>query len=121
MNTVTLLASATLVTLLSAAPHASASTAADCQLQIATLAEETTTTPFLRGDKGVKTELQLLFHLTKASDDLDKLDVRDALKQMEGYSTDLARAVGSATIAPSDAAALQTGADAVVACVQTIP
>lgn len=115
-----MLAPAALVALLLAAAPAQATTVADCQLQIATLAEQTSTATFLRGDKGVKTELQLLHQLTQTSKEMDQLDFRSAVKQMGDYSTDLARAVGSSTITVLDAAALQTGADSVVACIQQI-
>ena len=108
------------VALLVAALPAAASTLADCQLEIVALSEQTAATTFLRGDKGVKTELQLLHHLSNASKELDQADFREALRQMDSYSTSLARAVESVTVAPADAAALQTGADAVVSCVQQI-
>ncbi|HYV65763.1 MAG TPA: CusA/CzcA family heavy metal efflux RND transporter, partial [Myxococcales bacterium] len=120
MKPVTVLAAGAMGALLLMSPRAQASTVADCQLQIATLAEETTTTPFRSGDKGVRAELQLLRRLTQASSGLDQRDVRDALKEMEGYSADLARAVKSETVLAADAAALQTGAGAVVGCITAI-
>jgi hypothetical protein len=108
------------IALLLAPAQAAASTISECQAAISTLTLQTQGTTFLRGDKGAKTESQLLFHLSKASAELDKADMRDALRQMDSYSTDLSRAVGSRTIAPGDAAFLQTGAHGVVACIQAI-
>ncbi len=108
------------IALLLAPANAAASTISECQAAIGTLSLQTQGTTFLRGDKGAKVESQLLFHLSKASAMLDKADFREALKQMGGYSTDLSRAVGSDTVAPADAAFLQTGADGVVACINAI-
>lgn len=99
---------------------AAASTISECQAAIATLSLQTQGTTFLREEKAAKTEAQLLAHLSKASRELDMADLHEALKQMGNYSFTLDRAVRSATVAPGDAAFLQTGADGVVACINAI-
>lgn len=109
-----------LATLLLAARPASASTVDECQALIAVLSDQTAAATYLRGDLGLKTEAQLLQHLSKTSSELDANDTRDALKQMGNFSTTLDRAVGAAKIDAADAAALQIEADGVVACIQQI-
>lgn len=99
---------------------ASATAVADCQARIATLEDVTAATTFLRGDKGVKTQDQLLQHLAQASDELTLNDPAEALRQMKSYSTNVDRAVGSATLTQADADVLLAGADGVVACIQQI-
>ena len=117
----TLASLAGLIFALALAPtRADASTVADCQAAITTLTTQTEATAFLRGDKGAKVQSQLVFHLEKASFELDQSDPQEALKQMGNYSTNLERAVRSESIAPEDAALLQTVADGVVACIQTL-
>ncbi len=120
MKTSVLAALFAAIALLLAPAPAAASTISECQAAIATLSLQTQGTTFLREDKAGKTEAQLLFHLSKASAELDRADLREALKQMGNYSFTLSRAVRSETIAPGDAAFLQTGADGVVACIEAI-
>jgi hypothetical protein len=117
----TLAASFSLFAVLFVARPASATTTTDCQALIVTLADLTSATTFLRGDKGAKTQSQLLQHLDKASRELDLNDAKEALRQMDGYSTNVTRAVGSATLAAADGAALLDGAAEVVSCIQQIP
>ena len=108
----------------SLAPHrASASTATDCQAQITNLRAATDATTFSDDKQGGKTKSQLLFHLDKAFASLnagDKYDTKDALRQMKGYLTDLANAVQSGRVSSTDAAPLQSGANDVVSCIQSI-
>jgi hypothetical protein len=117
----TLLAVALLpaLALLLAPSRTTASTISECQAAIATLTLETQGTTFV-GDKAVKTESQLLFHLSKASSGLDMAAFKDALQQMGDYSSDLKNAVVSGTVAAGDAAFLQTGAAGVVTCIKAI-
>ena len=109
-----------LVALVLVPAQASASTAADCQLLIVALSEQTAATTFLRDDKGVKTELQLQHHLSKASTGLDQLDLKEALRQMRDFESDVANAIGSAVLTADDGAALNASADGVSACIQAI-
>jgi hypothetical protein len=117
----TLLAVALLpaLALLLAPSRAPASTISECQAAIATLSLQTQGTTFV-GDKAVKTESQLLFHLSKASSGIDKASFKDALQQMGDYSSDLKNAVVSGTVAAADAAFLQTGAAGVSTCIAAI-
>ena len=101
-------------------PRVIASTVTDCQLLIVSLTEETTATAFLRGDKGVKTELQLLHHLSNASTELDQLDFRSAIKEIGNFETDVDRAVTAVVLSPADGTALNVSADSVVSCIQQI-
>jgi hypothetical protein len=100
--------------------RASASTAADCQLLIVALSEQTAATTFLREDKGVKTELQLQHHLAKTSTELDQLDLKAALRQMRDFESDVTNAIDSAVLTADDGAALNTSADGVSACIEAI-
>lgn len=121
MKTITMLTVPfTMFAALLIARPALASTTADCQALLSVLTADTAAATYLRGDLGLKTEEQLLQHLTKASAELDKGDLRDALKQMGNFSFTLDRAVGAAKIDATDAAALQTEADGVVSCIQQI-
>ncbi|MFL5248101.1 MAG: hypothetical protein ACJ79V_09765, partial [Myxococcales bacterium] len=106
MKTLITLALFSFVALVLVPARASASTAADCQLLIVALSEQTAATTFLREDKGVKTELQLQHHLAKTSTELDQLDLRTALRQMRDFESDVTNAVGSAVLTASDGAAL---------------
>jgi hypothetical protein len=104
--------------------RAAATTVAECQTDIAVLASDTlgalADMQANRPDKADKTEAQLQWHLSKASRELDQLDVFDALKQMGNYSTTVDRAVGSGTLSPDVGAFLKSGADVVIACVKAI-
>jgi hypothetical protein len=121
MKTFTMLAVPfTLLAALLVARPASASTTADCQALLSVLSADTAAATYLRGDLGLKTEAQLLQHLSKTSAELDANDPKDALKQMGNFSFTLDRAVGGAKIDATDAAALQVEADGVVACIQQI-
>lgn len=96
------------------------STVGECQAAIRTLSLLTEDVLFLRGTQGLNAQRQLLSHLAKASTQLDRVDLRDALKQMDAYSTDLSRAVAAAKIGSDNAAALQIGANAVIVCITAI-
>jgi hypothetical protein len=121
MKTVTMLAVPfSLFAVLLVARPASASTTADCQALLSVLSTDTAAATYLRGDLGLKTEAQLLQHLSKVSAELDASDLRDALKQMGNFSTTLDRAVAAAKIDATDAAALQIEANGVVSCIQQI-
>jgi hypothetical protein len=100
--------------------RASATTVDDCQLDIDVLTTQTAAATYLRGDQGLKLESQLLHHLSKASNELTQLDFREALRQMDGYSTDLSRGVNAGKIDPASAADLQLGANTVVTCIDAI-
>jgi hypothetical protein len=88
----------------------------ECQADIASLTTLTEITVFI-GDQGLFFQKKMLFHLSKAAAG----NVRDALQAMKDYEDDLAGAVANAVIAPVDAAALQAGAEVVIACLQAIP
>ena len=121
MKTLTLTAlPLSILALLCVAPPAVASTIAECQLQIVALSEETAATTFLKGDKGVKVEMKLLSHLADASQELTGQNSQQAFQQMRDYSSDVSSAVGAGILAAADGAALQTGANSVVACMQQI-
>lgn len=102
-------------------PHfATATTITECQADVSALRLQTQAATYLRDDQGLKLEQQLLFHLDKTSIELNRADTRDALKQMGDYSFTLKRGIESGKINATDGAALQTGADGVVACISTI-
>ncbi len=100
--------------------RASASTPADCQLLIVALSEQVAATTFLRGDKGVKTELQLQHQLSSASTEIDQGDFKTAIQYMDRFELDTNRAVDALVLSPEDGAALNTSADGVIACIQQI-
>jgi hypothetical protein len=100
--------------------RASATTVDDCQFDISVLTTQTAAAVYLRGDQGLKLESQLLHHLAQASKELSQLDIRETLKQMDGYSTNLSKGVASGKIDPASAADLQVGANTVVTCVNAI-
>jgi hypothetical protein len=100
--------------------RAAASTVTDCLALIDTLQLQTDAATYLRDEKGAKLETQLLFHLSKTSNDVNEADFKEALRQMKDFSKNLSDGISSERIDATDAAALQVGADGVVACIQAI-
>jgi FIMAH domain-containing protein len=109
-----------LALLLAPAPASAQTTPDECSADLASLTTLTETVVFT-GDKGLFFQAKLLFHLSKATDQLAAGDVKDALHQMKDYLSDLAGAADNKVIAPVDAAALEAGAEVVIACLQAIP
>lgn len=100
--------------------QAGAATITECLDEVATLRLATQAATYLRDDLGLKLEQQLVLHLDKTSAELDKADLKDALKQMDNYSFTLDRGSEAGKIAAADAAALAVGAGDVVACISGI-
>lgn len=100
--------------------QAGATTVTECLDEIGTLRLATQAATYLRDDLGAKLEEQLVLHLDKASAELNKADLKDALKQMDNYSSTLDRGSAAAKIDPADAAALAVGAADVVTCISAI-
>ena len=119
MKSMLLLALVPAAMLLIAPTRASAQTIEACQTDVASLTTLTESTVFL-GDKGLFFQTKLLFHLSKATDALAAGDARDALHQLRDYQRDLGNATDNAVISAVDAAALQAGADVVIACLQAV-
>jgi hypothetical protein len=120
MNIRKLVASLNMAALLAIPVLANATTVTECLADLTTLRSATAAAPFLRDDQGTKLQDQLLFHVDKASTQLNKADLKDALRQMDGYLTDLQRGVDAAKIAAADAQPLQGEAEGVVACINAI-
>jgi hypothetical protein len=99
---------------------ASATTVDDCQFDISVLSAQTAAATYLRGDQGLKLESQLLHHLAVTSKELGQLDFKTALREMDGYSTDLSKGVNAGKIDPVSATDLQLGANTVIACINAI-
>lgn len=105
-----------LALLLAPAPASAQTITAECEADIASLTTLTENTVFI-GARGLFFQTKLLSDLSKAAAG----NVRDALQAMQGYESDLAGAVDNAVIARVDAAALQAGAEVVIACLKAIP
>jgi len=108
------------MTFLVAPLRADASTITECLTAISTLRLQTDAVTFSRDELGAKLESQLLFHLDKASAELDKADLWGARKQLGSYSTNVARGAKAGKIDAASAAALQAEAAGAVACVDGI-
>ena len=98
MKTIASFALAAMLAVLVAAAPSSASTVSECQGQIATLSSATSAAAFNTDDQSLKSQSQLVLHLQKASNALDKGENRDALKQLKDYASDLANAVAAGRI-----------------------
>ncbi|HET8539985.1 MAG TPA: hypothetical protein VFL83_08960 [Anaeromyxobacter sp.] len=108
------------IAFLAAPLRADASTITECLAVISTLRLQTDAVTFAREELGAKLESQLLFHLDKASAELDKADLWGARKQLDNYSTTVERGARAEKILAEDAAALQAGVAGALACVDAI-
>ena len=99
---------------------AAASTVSECHAAIRTLSQRTDDMLYLGGDPGQKARAQLLVHLSRTSDALDRVDLRAALKHLDAYSADLSRAAASGRLKPEEALVLQEGANGVIVCIGAI-
>jgi Tfp pilus assembly protein PilF len=98
---------------------ASASRVADCEAQIAALQDQTTSANFL-GRQAAKDEAGLVAKLSEADAKLDQGKLADAQLKLEDYRSRVETLAASGKLDATDAAALMEGADAAIACVQTI-
>lgn len=116
MKTLIVASLSALALLFAPAPAFALAITDECRADIASLTTLTENTVFI-GDRGLFFQTKLLSDLSKAAAG----NVRDALQAMKDYESDLAGAVDNVVIAPVDAAALQAGAEVVIACLQAIP
>ena len=115
------IALAVLAALVAAGPApAAASTVTDCLSAIRVLSQKTEDMLFLRGDQGAKSRSLLVSCLSKAESQVDRVDFKGALKQMDAYSTELSRAIRVGNLRMTDAAYLQETANAVIVCITAI-
>ena len=111
---------AALVVLAALGPaQATASTVTDCLTAIRALSHRTDDMLYLRSD-GERSRSQLMSFLSKAESQVDRVDFKGALKQMDGYSTEVSRAIRAGNLRMFDAIHLQEDANAVIACIAAI-
>jgi hypothetical protein len=98
---------------------AAASTVSDCLGAIRALSNRTDDMLFLRSD-GERTRSQLMSYLSKAESQIDRVDFKGALRQMDGYSTEVSRAIRAGNLRMFDAIHLQEDANKVIVCITAI-
>jgi hypothetical protein len=115
-------AACTIVAILFSALPATATTVSECQGDIATLLAQTDGTAFTgtNGNKASQCQSKCEANLFQASKKLDQARFADAIDQMAEYKNAVAFCSSKGFVSDVDAAALEAGADVVIACIQLI-
>jgi hypothetical protein len=116
---VALVAVALAVSAVATAPPAGAATTAECQAQIDQLATQTQAATF-PGKNADRDRAGLLGKLTNANTKLSEGKNTDAILKLQDFQAQV-RALGqTGKLAPADAERLDAGADAAIACIDSI-
>ncbi len=99
---------------------ATASTVTDCLTAIRALSHRTDDMLYLGGGQGSRSRSQLLAYLSKAESQVDRVDFKGALRQLDAYSTEVSRSLKAGNLRTDDAFHLQEDANAVIVCITAI-
>lgn len=98
---------------------ATASTVTDCLTAIRALSHRTDDMLYL-GGQGSRSRSQLMSYLSKAESQVDRVDFKGALRQLDAYSTEVSRSLKAGNLRTDDAFHLQEDANAVIVCITAI-
>lgn len=98
---------------------AAASTVSECLAAIRALSLRTDDMLYLRSD-GERSRSQLMSLLSKAESQVDRVDFKGALKQMDAYSAEVSRGIRAGNLRMFDALHLQEDANNVIVCITAI-